>query len=484
MSGISSIGGQTDLEIFMYQSLAAERKPIDELEKTKSELRKKDNIYTDLKAKLREFDTIVKKLIDVSVSNKLRSKKAESSNSKYFTAETTEEAENEVNSVFVDNLASYDIAVSDQLTKDDSTVLSTGTHQFSIGLGSGEPQIISITVEESDTNDTVLDKIADAINDTGSDVNASVIYDTSTTVRLSLKSKETGSENAINLQNEGSSEILTILGFQDADGIRKANSGSQGGFIQLSADELNSRVKINGIDVIGQSNKIENVIKGIVINLHAAQSEGEAPLNLTVSSDVETTKKEIQEFIEKYNEIIKYLTEKSKIDSDTHERGDLAGDLQYSQLRFNLRWLITGPVDGVQENSPYLLSSIGIGINKDGTIKISDADKLTSTIENNGEAVFDLFNLEDGIGNRVNSLLDNFIKTGGVVDTSKKMITTRIKNIDNRIDMMEQQLTMKEESLRRKFIDLQTTLSMLQSQQSILGNSMFSYGNNFSGMGY
>ena len=65
MSGISSIGGQTDLDIFMYQSLAAERKPIEELEKTKSELRKKDNVYTDLKAKLREFDTIVKKLIDV-----------------------------------------------------------------------------------------------------------------------------------------------------------------------------------------------------------------------------------------------------------------------------------------------------------------------------------------------------------------------------------------------------------------------------------
>ena len=89
MSGISSIGGMTDLDTFISQSLAIEKKPIQELESSKSALRKKDLVYTDLKAKLRELNDITKDLIAVGVSNKLRAKKAESSDSKYFTAETT-----------------------------------------------------------------------------------------------------------------------------------------------------------------------------------------------------------------------------------------------------------------------------------------------------------------------------------------------------------------------------------------------------------
>ena len=65
MSSISSIGGMTDLDTFIYQSLATARKPIEELETSKSELRKKEQVYTDLKAKLRELnDTDLSKQLE------------------------------------------------------------------------------------------------------------------------------------------------------------------------------------------------------------------------------------------------------------------------------------------------------------------------------------------------------------------------------------------------------------------------------------
>jgi len=484
MSSISSIGGNTDLETFVYQSLASERKPIQELESSKSDLRKKEQVYNDLKSKLRELNNITKDLIAVGVGNKLRAKKAESGDSKYFTAETTQDAEKGTNSVFIDNMASRDIAVSSQLTKNDTSLLPQGTQQFSIGTGTEEPTLLSISIEEGDTNETILNKIADKINDAGLNVRASVIYDSSSTVRLSLKSSDTGSEHAISLSDEEGSDLFTILGFQDINGERNEASGTGGGFIKANVEDLNARVTIDGISISAQNNSIENVIKGVVINLHAAQSEGEPALNLKVTPDVETTKKEIQEFIEKYNEIVNYIAEKSKIDTTTNERGYLAGDASYFQLKFNLRWYTTGPVAGVKEGNPYLLSEIGVQMNKDGTLKIGDTDKLTEMIENNDEAVYDIFNLEDGIGNRITSLLENFIKTGGVVDTSKKLISQKIENIDERIDSYEQILLVREEDLRRKFIELQKILSSLQSQQSIMNNNLFTYSGNAYGLGY
>ena len=484
MAGISSINTHPSIDTLVSQFLAPDRRPIQELEQTKLDLKKKESVFNDLKTKLKEFNDKVEEFITISVNNKLKAKKADISNSKYFTVETTDEAKNGVNSIFIQNLASYDIAVSNRLEKEDASVISPGSYQFSISIGSDEFTSISFNVEENDTNETVLNKIADAINNSGLKLNANIINDTTSSVRLSIKSEETGSKNAINLKNEGDNDILNILGFLDTNGERKEASGTNGGFVILNQDDLNAKIKVDGIDIVSQSNRIENVIKGVIINLHSSQQDGETPLRLTISTDVDTVKKEIKEFIDKYNEIINYITEKSKIDIESNKRGYLAGEPTYSQLKFKLRWLISGPVEGVKEGNPSLLSEIGIKMNKDGTLKISDDEKLTEAIENNNEAVSDLFNLENGIGNRVNNLLESFVRTGGIVDTSKKMISQRIDNIDKRIDSIEQHLRIKEEDLRRKFINLQKTLSMLNSQQAIISKSMFNYMTPYSSQGY
>ena len=212
---------------------------------------------------------------------------------------------------------------------------------------------------------------------------------------------------------------------------------------------------------------------GVTIKLLQAQPDGDSPLAVTVADDTEIIKSEIEKFIEKYNDAVKYLNEKTRVDTVNFKRGDLTGDAVFNGLKFSLRGLVSSRVTGLPAGEVQFLSQIGIQLARDGTLSVTDSDKFDEMVNDNLEQVTNLFSSENGYGKSLTNLLERFVTTGGAVDRSKKGIERRISSIDTRIKNFQERLRIREASLRRKFTELQRSLSLLNAQQAAI-RSVFS----------
>jgi len=478
MAEISGVAGnQSSIDTLVQRFISQERGPVNDLQSSKKELQRRLLVYTDLKSHLKSLNDLVKEFSRVGTLNNMLKKNATSSNEKYFNVTATGGAVLGNHSIKVDRVASGDTGISSQFINADNDLASSlsGTQEFTLAIGEGDPVTISVNIDPADTNEEVMNKIRTAINDSGLEVNASIIKDTSSTARLVIKSKVTGSENSLDLVAVGNSKLLETLGYIDKKGERNSSSGTSGGFLFQDFTELDAKLTIDGIQIIKGSNEITDVFEGVTINLNQAQEEDDTSLTLSVAQDTENAKNEIEKFIEKYNEVLKYLNEKTKVDTENRIRGDLAGDSIFRGLKYSMRGILSQGLQGQSSGDLQFLSQIGITAARDGTLSISKRDKFDDALNGDLEQVTKLFTSESGIGKSLNNLLKNFVSSGGRVDRTKKSIDRRITSMDVRIKNFEERLLLREKSLRLRFTDLQRTLNLLNSQQALISRQFSSF---------
>ena len=473
MAGISSIASTLpSVETLVNQYLAVEKKPIEKYEPEKAELNTALAVLTDLKSELTNLNDRFESFTTASTTNTLAAKTAVSSDESLFTVDADSTAVSGVYSIRISQLAKNDTAVSDRFAADSSNLASQFKNRslsFRIGTGSEKPTTFSIDINDSElTNEELLQTIAREINSAGIDVSATVIKDTPTSVRLTLIGKNAGSTNALQLDDFGSAKVFQTLGFIKSNNDRPAMFNSHGGFVTPDTDDLNAQFSINGIEIIGSSNTVTDVLQGVTVTLRKAQESGAAPESITISGSADDVLDQVEQFIEEYNSVVEFITAKSAINTTTLERGALAGNYTVRSLLIDLRSLISGSVSSVKTDNPKTLREIGIDIKNNGTLEISDRDTLTSLIEEGNEKVTDIFNSSNGLAVRGQDLLQNFISTGGTIDDISRGKQSRITGINTNVKRLESRLSYKENSLRQKFSGLQRSLSKLNSQNSLL----------------
>ncbi|MFC1513620.1 flagellar filament capping protein FliD [candidate division KSB1 bacterium] len=473
MATISSISsGLSSVEQLVQQFMEKEKQPVYDLQSSRSALSSRLNIYTDVKSTLTKLRDLSKNFTRVGTLNSLIKRTATSSNENFLKVTAAGNASIGTHALRINRLASADTGISKQLTNDglDLAGKTEGLQEFTIAVGSGDAVTISVTVDAADTNETVMQKVRDAINEADVDVNASIVHDTANTSRLIIKSSETGSDKGITLVETGGAEILQELNYIDKHGARILSSGTDGGFVVDNIADLDAEIEFDGITIYKSQNEITDILEGVTFNLVRAQEPDDIDLSFTINKDTSNAKTEIEAFIEQYNSVIKYLNEKTRVDPVNKFRGDLAGDVVFGGLKYSIRSIMSTGVTGIPDTDLQFLYQIGISIARDGTLSIKDSDKFDEKLDADFEGVTGLFSSENGYGAALTELLDNFVNSGGAVDRSKKSINNRISSIDLRIKNYEARLLIKAESLRRKFTDLQRTLSLLNSQQTTVQN--------------
>ena len=479
MVAISSVtSGANSIQTLVDQFIAPERRPINDLESSKTNLNRRIAVYTDLKTKLSALQKISGSISDVGTLNTLSKKSSTSSNTSFLTVSASSSALVGNYAVNIDRLASNDTGISRQLDLSGTFLAGTslGLQEFTISVGSDDPVTISVNVEAADTDEDVMNKVRDAINESDLDgVSASVIHDTSSTARLVIKGSKTGSENALDLTEINGSNILRKLKYLTNGGNRRQTTGTAGGFLQQNTADLDALLNVDGVDIVKGTNEISDIIDGVTFKLLRSQEPDDSPLTITITNDTTSAKAEIESFIEKYNAAIAYLNEKTKVDTTNFVRGDFTGDAVFTGLKFSLRSLISSSVDGLPNGELQLISQIGLDVARDGTISIKDSEKLNEALTTKTDQVTNLFSSENGIAKQLDTLLDRFVDSGGAVDRGKDSIKRQITSIDTRIKTHEARILVQEASLWRKFTELQKTLSLLNSQRSAIGS--FSFGN-------
>ncbi len=469
MGTISTVTNQ-QIESLVSQYRYSISNPVTLLENRKTSLNARLSVLAELKSKLSALNTMAKDLKKTGTTSRFSTFSFESSLATVATGAATSTAATGTHSLLVTQLAKADKVISSQLASTATSIADTegaGTKTLSISVN-GTAVNVNFDVAAGESNSTVLSNLATAINASTAGVTAAVVADTSGTSRLVFTSKSTGSAQAVSMSDVTGTVLNSIgLGASVISG-RTGSTATDGGFLYASTTLLDSKFKLDGIDIVRGSNSVSDVLTGVTVELKGVQLPTDTPVTLTISSDKTSIKSTIQDFITKYNEALSYLTAKTSVNPDNKTREVLASDQVFKTLRINMRSIIGSSISSVTSGNPSLLSQIGIKTNADGTLSLSDMTTFDEALASNPRKISDLFNSSNGIGSQLNTLMETFTATGGQLEIAQNGTNNQITNIATSLTRTNAQINLKVESFRKQYESLYNAMTRISLQSDTI----------------
>lgn len=340
----------------------------------------------------------------------------------------------------VTHLATAQKRSSDAYAKTDTF----GSGTLSIGVGSNT---LDLSVSSTDTLADIAGKINNASDNPG--VTATVVNG-SNGVQLLLSSNKTGVANAFTISagsgaSSGLSDLATQLG----------TAGSN--------EASDAQLTLDGIAVTSASNSVSGAIDGVTINLAA-----EGSTTLAVTRDNSTATNAIQAFVNAYNSYNSTVGTLASYDPQSGQAGILLGDATLGSVQRQISSLLGNKVAG---NSIGSLAALGITRQPDGTLAL-DSDRLSAALNNNGNAVQDLFAGTNGYATRLNSALDGFTASGGVISTRQQSLTDSLTKLNTQQTQLNNRMSVYEKQLRDQYTALDTLMSSLNNTSSYLTGAL------------
>lgn len=239
-------------------------------------------------------------------------------------------------------------------------------------------------------------------------VNANFSIASSTTVQNLLDEIKTRYGNVLAyVTNDGKIRVDdlsggSVLAVNLTDHIADVNSKLE--FVALDANfgaaaarqrqiiaGADAALELDGVALTNTSNTVKDVISGVTLNLIQASSS--TNVSLKVERDVDAIKKNIQDYVSKYNDLMSYINTQSAYDAKAQKTGGvLFGDGTLSSIKSDISALTTKIIWGV--NSNYSIMGM-IGINLDNKQLLTVDDKtLTGYLKTNFNDVMSLFSAQ------------------------------------------------------------------------------------------
>ncbi|WP_331773986.1 flagellar filament capping protein FliD [Sulfurospirillum sp. 1612] len=355
-------------------------------------------------------------------------------------------------SLNVTKIAKPDIYQSDSFSSENSTFTSADdTLNFNI-----DGKDYSVDVTASMTINDLKNKIYDATD--GKIIASTLNVGGDTPYRLTFKSANTGTDNAITITSTGSA--ASDLGLDTA-----ANH------IQTAT---NAEFTYNNINITRQTNTVDDLIVGVTINInHTGES------NVSITQDTDSIVSNISDFVDNYNTLISSLTSSTGYDSSTQTAGVFQGTSEIRDLKSALsRQLFEVNSDGKS------LSDYGVTLNSAGTLEF-DQTALEDKIKENSSDVEDFFRgtgtSGTGYFTDFNSLLDTYTNTStGILTGLDTQYSTQATSLSEEKEKATASLDSKYDALTSKFIAYDAVISNLNSSFQSLSMQIDALSNNSS----
>ena len=438
----AGIGSGLDVAKIVEQTVAAEKVPLKKLEYKAEGIQTQISTYGEIKSLTSKLGDIASKLTRDSAWNGVS---ISSSNSTISGTMTGIAAPGTYN-IKVDKLAQAQTTAlgglgGAALTKDQA-MGAAGTLKLTMGTQSKD-----IALTSSDT----LTTIAAKVNEAGMGIQASVVTDVDGKERLMLRSKETGTDKGFTVDLAGAAS--TVLAGQNTTQAAQ-----------------NAEIKLNGMTVESSTNTFANTIPGMSFTV----SEVTSTATLNVKPDTEAMKKNIQEFVDAYNELNDLLTKSTKsvrtadgkVDQSAQSSGvgTLQGDSTTVSLQNSLRMLTQG-ISG-SKGSLTRLSDIGIQMQEGGKLSL-DASKLDKALTNVDDVKGLFANKADSLGQgggiavNFKNFTDKLLAFDGTLNTKSDSLDSKLKSntaeqdkVNKRADALETRLYQQYSALDVKMASL------------------------------
>ena len=308
----------------------------------------------------------------------------------------------------------------------------------------------------------------------------------------------------LDVDNKNTHSIVTISGLKIYDPT------SRGEYLPLNPIETasNAVVLIDGIEVVRETNRIDDLLPGVTIDLRRPSGE---PIELKVEADREAVKESLIEFVGFYNQLvtdlnimtsrtdevvneITYFTDQERTDA-LEKLGILQGDITIMQLKSRVQTIMMNAYTTRDGRELALLDQIGISTNPArsggsvdrtrlrGYLDIDEA-RLDAVLGASMESVKELFGrdtdgdllVDSGVAFTLNTYVKPYVDTGGFISTRLSTISNQLSDKIDQIENFEERLARKEQEYRREYGAMEAALNTLEQSSDQLRN--FSNGQN------
>ncbi len=307
---------------------------------------------------------------------------------------------------------------------------------------------ISLAVDDQ----TTLRQLAELINASDTSITAALTNtgDPSTPWRLGLTSGVTGAAGRMVIDMEGLG-----VDFEEVVAARDARI--------VMGDDV-----ATGVMVTSGSNRLEDVIEGLTLDLLEASSD---IVTVTVARDETQAMDAVRAFVEAINGVLDRIDAVNGFDVETTERGVLYGDATVSRIR---RMLLASVQQAFSADEVGMegLWSVGVRIGAGGRIEFDEAT-FAEAWENRREDVESLFTTDadgvEGFGVRMDRMLERLTTSdGGTLALADASWENRIGLAMDRLDILDARMEARRLQLVAQFTAMEEVLAGIQSQSMAL----------------
>ncbi|GGJ80485.1 flagellar filament capping protein FliD [Pseudomonas matsuisoli] len=466
---ISGFNSGLDISGIVTAMVNAEKAPkADQLSKLQTKTTAQISGLGSLKSGIANLQTVMK---DLNSAKLFQGRTATSSDSTLVSATASTTAAQGSYKLSVTSLATASSVASAPLDKE-NTFAAGGS--LTISLGGDALKTVSLRTDKASSLSDVSAAINAQLKDEG--ITATVVTDPSTNQsRLMLTSSKMGDGKDITLAGAGDLAKLDVAARPEGSTSNIASNGAQ--YISMAS---NAKFSINGLELQSASNTVDNAIEGVTLTLTApttvtttvngASTTTDKPITLTVAEDKAGVKTNIKKFVDAYNSLITTTSTQTQVtkvgDDKSPIAGALVGDSGVRQLLSTMRTELGNAQPG-GDGSVRILADLGITTGKDGKLVIDDT-KLTKALDTNFEGVAGFFTGDNGLMSRMNSKLDVYTQTGGILETRISGLNGTIKSIDKQ----NEALTLRMDRLQTRLLAQFNAMDSLVGQMSSTSNSL------------
>jgi flagellar hook-associated protein 2 len=306
-------------------------------------------------------------------------------------------------------------------------------------------------------------------------INSTVFSPISGFTQISISSKKSGYDfRILEISDITVNGVLSTFGLNfgtNRPTFNQVNGGDDiPGFVHQT-NQLNAKITFNGVNVERNSNEINDLIQGVKLKLNSLSETNEPDVVLTTSTNINEIQSKIENFVQKFNELYKYL--KDNTNSSKDKKGLLLGDSNANSLLSLLNSYAINSLSGFPVSSINSLTKLGITFNVNSGLSISNQSQLVNQIQTNLEEVEKFFNSNQGFAKKLIEQLDPYTGNNGYLKKAQNQLASNITFINDSITNAENRISKSAARLRSQYQKLQSQLASLISSQSYFMSNIF-----------
>jgi flagellar hook-associated protein 2 len=349
---------------------------------------------------------------------------------------------------FDDRFSSDNAVINSGINDSDSAANRTVT--YTVGTGSSQE---NVNIELTST--TTLQDFVSQFNSQSTHAQASVVNvgtSSAPSYALMIASNDSGTATGQIAVNVGSA--ITGAGSFGSSTISQA---------------LDAQFTVSGINgtISRSSNSVNDVVSGVTFNL-----QGTGSSTVTVTNDAAATTSTVQDFVDAYNDLVKYVSDNNQItrQDDGTNVSNTFGPLANTSIDDNalsaLRDAFASATSG-SGGAVNVLSDLGISTQEDGTLAFDSSKLSTALSSDSSDTGTILGNLGESLSS-VDGTIAQFVQFGGIIGQAQQSNQSQISDLQGQVSDAEKQIQADQDSLTARYASLEALIGQLNSQQTAL----------------